>query len=117
MSFHDPDPRNMQADSASTYNYSSIRIVLAEPVGPDSTSQVFRVHTGWQRELNELSLSFVCSKRLAQTNVFLEFRSKDRKIVFEAANIVDVRRIDDNEWCCHAVFVRDECKVDRNWFD
>lgn len=94
-----------------------VRIVVAEPPDSDTGSHLFRVYTGWQCDISPVGVGFVTEVRLQSEEVFLELRSPNHGIKFQAARVVHAQKVQDGNWRYGASFIEPECRVDRYEFD
>lgn len=93
----------------------SVRIVVAE--SSDSGSQLFRVYSGWQCDISLEGVGFICPTQLSCDEVFLELRSSEYGITFQAARIVHARKAENGHWRYGASFIVPDSRVDRYEFD
>lgn len=126
MSFRDQDASESSRNRHGSDSGSSpmtghpcdlpIRIVVVESL-PGSNSGVFRVISGRQCEQSPHGAGFICSARLPGQEIFLEMRSINRELHFEAASVVRESQTPDGRWRYDAVFVERTDRVDRYEFD
>lgn len=122
MSFRDRDaPESSRGHHGPSFDQAHrcdfpIRVVAVEPSN-DAVPSVFRVISGRQFDSSTTGAAFICPVRIPGNEVFLELRSSNRSLHFEAATIVHESQTQDGRWRYEARFVEPECKVDRYDFD
>ena len=94
-----------------------VRIVAVESSGSESGSQLFRVYSGWQCDISAAGVGFVTSASLSCDEVFLELRSPNHGLTFQAARIVHAQEAQNGLWRYGAYFVEPVSRVDRYEFD
>jgi hypothetical protein len=95
----------------------SVRIVVEESSDSGSGTQVFRVYSGWQCDISSEGVGFICPTQLSCDEVFLELRSSDYGITFQAARIVHAQEAENGHWRYGASFILPESRIDRYEFD
>jgi len=83
----------------------------------ESGSQLFRVFSGWQCDISAAGVGFVTSASQLCGEVFLELRSSNHGLSFQAARIVHAQETQNGHWRYGARFVEPESRVDRYEFD
>jgi hypothetical protein len=82
-----------------------------------SGSQLFGVYSGWQCDISSAGVGFVSVACLSCDEVFLELRSPNHGLTFQAAQIVHAQKAQNGHWRYGASFIEPESRVDRYEFD